>query len=420
MSTATKTKQQSVFGVWLPPEVIAANLNPYEIAAYIAIVRHASFDTSEAFPSYSTIAARANMSRTKAIECVKALVESGLITKETRHVDTVTNKKRQTSNLYSLQTESGRRKDQSGRDTNRGSGAPDDHKHIPKDLEHKTTEPTTQDSDDVAARVSSLLRRSVSAKTMARLRNLANDEVIVRSAEEVANRRSVSNPIGYLCGILENGGVTAPATSVDRTELGAELDDKYSAFYDFYGGDGVGAPAVVEKSVESTHSDVQVDPVALLDSAKEMIRGEIGRASFDTWFSGCEAMRFECNMLVVRVSNDQTRDWIESRYSALLKSTLEKIAKREVAVKFVLDVGESDGTEAESLWRRVLANLETKVSKPTFETWLRPIKLVRITSSTIVLLAQSEFHKEWIDANFKKILLEAIGGSVSQLEIMVP
>ncbi len=59
-------------------------LGPYALSAYIAIARHADADGKNAFPSYQTIAERAGMSRGKAIDAVKKLVNAGLVEKVQR------------------------------------------------------------------------------------------------------------------------------------------------------------------------------------------------------------------------------------------------------------------------------------------------------------------------------------------------
>lgn len=74
------------------------DLDIYEKMAYIVIARHTNAD-DQAFPSYTTISNKGRMSRRKAIDAVKGLLDKGLIIKEIRRNDE--NNLNQ-SNLYTL------------------------------------------------------------------------------------------------------------------------------------------------------------------------------------------------------------------------------------------------------------------------------------------------------------------------------
>jgi chromosomal replication initiator protein len=63
---------------------------------------------------------------------------------------------------------------------------------------------------------------------------------------------------------------------------------------------------------------------------------KLSKPSFETWFKATKPVSFESNTLIVSVPNDFARDWLESRYSAIIKETLASITKSEVAVKFVI------------------------------------------------------------------------------------
>ena len=85
---------------WAHHEIIdlyGPKLGPYSLAIYYALVRHAGPDR-RCWPSYSTLAREAGMSRRKAIDAVNLLLELGLIKKMCR----TDSKGDQTSNLYIL------------------------------------------------------------------------------------------------------------------------------------------------------------------------------------------------------------------------------------------------------------------------------------------------------------------------------
>ncbi|MFD2170645.1 chromosomal replication initiator protein DnaA [Tumebacillus lipolyticus] len=62
----------------------------------------------------------------------------------------------------------------------------------------------------------------------------------------------------------------------------------------------------------------------------------LSKPSFETWFKSTQPVSYENNMLIVSVPNEFSRDWLESRYSAIIKETLTAITRQEVTVKFVI------------------------------------------------------------------------------------
>jgi chromosomal replication initiator protein len=67
-----------------------------------------------------------------------------------------------------------------------------------------------------------------------------------------------------------------------------------------------------------------------------ILEQKLSKPSFETWFKATTPVSFESNTLIVGVPNDFARDWLESRYSAIIKETLMSITMSEVAVKFVI------------------------------------------------------------------------------------
>ncbi|PWK16610.1 chromosomal replication initiator protein DnaA [Tumebacillus permanentifrigoris] len=63
---------------------------------------------------------------------------------------------------------------------------------------------------------------------------------------------------------------------------------------------------------------------------------KLSKPSFETWFKSTKPVSFESNTLIVSVPNDFARDWLESRYSHIIKETLAALTMSEVAVKFVI------------------------------------------------------------------------------------
>ncbi len=64
----------------------------------------------------------------------------------------------------------------------------------------------------------------------------------------------------------------------------------------------------------------------------------------------------------------------------------------------------------QSPWREILSNLERRLNKETFETWLRPLKLAEVDSSRRVvrLLAPNRIVRDWVASNYSSHLRETL------------
>jgi chromosomal replication initiator protein len=79
-----------------------------------------------------------------------------------------------------------------------------------------------------------------------------------------------------------------------------------------------------------------------------------------------------------------------------------------------LAVGSSDISN--ELWHTALEALERKFSKPIFEMWIKPIRLVSISGDALVLSVQSNFARDWVEHRLKtqiaEVLTEVLGASL--------
>jgi hypothetical protein len=108
MLFSTPPNKRGVFAVSkcvvLPVDIFAVEgLSIYDQMCYMVIRSFMNGKTKEAFPSYDTIAKLGRMSKRKAIDCVKVLVEKGLLKKESR--PSGEGKKDNTSNVYQFPSE---------------------------------------------------------------------------------------------------------------------------------------------------------------------------------------------------------------------------------------------------------------------------------------------------------------------------
>ena len=63
------------------------------------------------------------------------------------------------------------------------------------------------------------------------------------------------------------------------------------------------------------------------------------------------------------------------------------------------------------LWQNCLAHLEAKLTTPVFESWIKPIRVHRLSADEITLMVPTPFHKEWAENRLKT----TISGALSEL-----
>jgi len=62
----------------------------------------------------------------------------------------------------------------------------------------------------------------------------------------------------------------------------------------------------------------------------------------------------------------------------------------------------------DDLWGKTLNVIEKKISKPSFETWLKSTKAIALDKNTLIVEAPNDFAREWLDGNYKEILTEIL------------
>ncbi|WP_026675514.1 chromosomal replication initiator protein DnaA [Alkalihalobacterium bogoriense] len=75
------------------------------------------------------------------------------------------------------------------------------------------------------------------------------------------------------------------------------------------------------------------------------------------------------------------------------------------------------------LWDHALASMEAKVSKPSFETWLKATKASELENDTITITAPNEFARDWLENRYSGLIaetLEDITGTSLQVKFIIP
>ncbi|MCA1032309.1 chromosomal replication initiator protein DnaA [Bacillus timonensis] len=60
------------------------------------------------------------------------------------------------------------------------------------------------------------------------------------------------------------------------------------------------------------------------------------------------------------------------------------------------------------LWSKALSEIEKKLSKPSFETWLKSTKAHSLQSDTLVITAPNEFARDWLESRYLHLIAETI------------
>ena len=62
----------------------------------------------------------------------------------------------------------------------------------------------------------------------------------------------------------------------------------------------------------------------------------------------------------------------------------------------------------EELWAMTLSRIEQKVSKPSFDTWLRDTKAEHFDDDHFIVSVQNDFVKDWLEGHYTGITNELL------------
>ena len=68
----------------------------------------------------------------------------------------------------------------------------------------------------------------------------------------------------------------------------------------------------------------------------DILKTELSKPSYETWLKTTKVITRYDNTLVVAVPNEFAKDWLESRYVNLIKSTLQQVTSEELDLEFIL------------------------------------------------------------------------------------
>jgi len=75
------------------------------------------------------------------------------------------------------------------------------------------------------------------------------------------------------------------------------------------------------------------------------------------------------------------------------------------------------------IWQKTLAIMETKLSKPSFETWLKSTKPIALFDNTMIIGVPNEFARDWLEGRYTDFIKDAIKQVLKQemnLKFIIP
>ncbi len=74
------------------------------------------------------------------------------------------------------------------------------------------------------------------------------------------------------------------------------------------------------------------------------------------------------------------------------------------------------------LWQSALTALERRFSKPIYEMWIKPLRLVSLTGNELLLAVQNNFARDWVENRLKTQIVEVLSetfGTAFELQFVV-
>ena len=78
--------------------------------------------------------------------------------------------------------------------------------------------------------------------------------------------------------------------------------------------------------------------------------------------------------------------------------------------------------DTEELWQAVLSEIELKISRPNYLTWLKNSRLIENRDGLALIALPNNFAKEWVEVKYHKLILGSIrtlNGSIKRVEYVV-
>jgi len=88
-----------------------------------------------------------------------------------------------------------------------------------------------------------------------------------------------------------------------------------------------------------------ISPELLWQETLEKLKTELSKPSFETWFSSTQLYLIDGDTIVISVPNEFARDWLESRYAPLIRSSIQSVIGHSVILRFIIPSPEGSYAE---------------------------------------------------------------------------
>jgi chromosomal replication initiator protein len=88
-----------------------------------------------------------------------------------------------------------------------------------------------------------------------------------------------------------------------------------------------------------------ISPELLWQKTLEKLKTELSKPSFETWFSSTRLFQIDGDTVVISVPNEFAKDWLESRYAPLIRSSIQSIIGHSIILNFIIPSPEGSYTE---------------------------------------------------------------------------
>lgn len=88
-----------------------------------------------------------------------------------------------------------------------------------------------------------------------------------------------------------------------------------------------------------------LSPQLLWQETLEKLKNELSKPSFETWLSSTRLLHIEGDTLIISVPNDFAKDWLESRYAPLIRSSVQAVLGHSVSLRFIIPSPDVSYTE---------------------------------------------------------------------------
>ncbi len=110
----------------------------------------------------------------------------------------------------------------------------------------------------------------------------------------------------------------------------------------------------------------------------EKLKNELSKPSFDTWLSSTRLLNIDGDTLVISVPNEFAKDWLESRYAPMIRSSVQSVLGHSVSLRFILSTSEDTYRDDIILSEPISVSIPTPIepvsnslnTKYTFDTFV--------------------------------------------------